>query len=132
MKLRLNQLKTIVLLLAMLSNSHNAYAESVLSLSPQICVIEKKDERCQSDLKLHFKHSVKGDYCVVIQSYNIRRCYEQVTQFKLSLSLNNKQTVNVEVQEKQSKLVIAQDKMDVILYKIKKTRKRRNFGWNFL
>ncbi|MEW6981935.1 DUF3019 domain-containing protein [Colwelliaceae bacterium 6471] len=103
-----------------------------LLVTPQICVIDQGRQACQTVINIHYQSETLGDYCAVVDSFDIRRCYLQVNQFELNVDVNTNKSVQINIEELQSNDVIVRAKMDVVIYKPKKTRKRRNFGWNFL
>ncbi len=105
---------------------------SQLLITPEICVVDKDLESCQTIISIQYKNETLGDYCAVVDSFYIRRCYTQVNQFELTVDVNTNTDVQIKIEDLQSHEVIEQTKMDVVMYKPIKTRKRRNFGWNFL
>ncbi|WP_206483758.1 DUF3019 domain-containing protein [Thalassotalea sp. G2M2-11] len=113
---------------------NNALAANgkALQVTPQICVVAQGEKRCQTVVDIQYHTDHLADYCIVIATYHIRRCYQQVQQLQLQVDVKTENSLEIEVQEQHSNAVIAHTTMDVVMYKRKETRKRRNFGWNFL
>lgn len=133
--MRLTHLSTPRLLLAialLLANSLVQAAElATLTLLPEICVVDQSESHCKTVLTIKYSTPNIGNYCVLIKSHNIRKCYQQVKHFEMTLDFISEKDVEIAIENQHSRKVINQETMHVVHYKAK-TRRRRNLGWSFL
>jgi len=119
-------LSTMVLSCSVLASEHNQ-----LSITPEICVINKGGKECNTLLKVQFIAVKKGSYCIKIDEIHFSRCYNNTNSISLSVDFSNEKPVTVYVYNELTQKALAQKVLEVVIFK-PKTRHRRNFGWNFL
>jgi len=119
-------LNTIVFSCTVFANEHGR-----LTITPEICVVNKGENECKTILKVNYEAIQKGNYCLSINEISITRCYNNTKAFSLSLDFASAKPVTVYIYDQVKQQTLVKKVLEVVIFK-PKTRHRRNFGWNFL
>ena len=119
------------LLSAALNNCFAKDNNALLTLTPEICVVEHKKQRCKTVLVINYNSDKVHDYCVVIPAQGLKRCLNQVRNFTIELAVDTQNDLVVYIEDRHNATLYADAIFRVSQFK-PKTRRKRSFGWNFL
>lgn len=134
MILNFNTLFAVVSYIVISTLINHSYANDkvpMLKLTPEICVVEHKQQRCKTLLVINYVSDSVKDYCVVIPAQGVKHCVDQQHELTLEVEVDTQKDLAVYIEDKHNATLYSDAVFRVSEFK-PKTRRKRSFGWNFL
>ncbi len=105
-------------------------AEPELHIKPQTC-IRGEDSYCKTTLEAVYTDDSNVAICFRIPQLQFEDCRAEQNIHEVQVSVETRDSVNVEVLDANTSVLLRQAKMNVAVFKPEATRKRRRFSWSF-
>jgi hypothetical protein len=101
-----------------------------VNIQPQVCVVEKQNQRCKEMLVLKINYKIQQRFCVFNRSTpKIKTCFAPEASEQFIFQVDTDKTTHIIIEDEESRLPLTSAILKVVQYR--PVRKRRNYGWNF-